>query len=130
MRSHSAPQHASQPDDRPGSEQRQDVQDEEWSIFWFGTLKKTSIVCAVPGGHFGTLHPLPQAMMKLEVHVGAHGPTAAGSHIEVPGQRHHLKPYRYSGSGPLSDAILKSVSYTSDRGHVDAGILCCLRRPW
>lgn len=77
-----SPKYAAQPPNHPDSEQGQDFQDEEWSIFWIGSPQNTSVVCAVPQG--GDPHPLPQVVRKPEVHEDVHGPRGARSHVYVP----------------------------------------------
>lgn len=77
-----SPKHAAQPHNRPDSEQGQDFQDEEWSIFWIGPPQNTSVVCAAPQG--GIPGPLPQVVRKPEVHEDVRGPREAKSHVYVP----------------------------------------------
>lgn len=43
-------------------------------------------------GHFGIYEPLPQAILKPEIHVDICGPTKAGSHVDVPGPSYHQRP--------------------------------------
>lgn len=82
-----SPSTVPQPHDHPGSEQRYDVQDEVRSIFLLDLFVRP-LWPMMPWNHFSTCDPQPQAMMKLEVHVGAQGLTA-GSHVDIPGQRYH-----------------------------------------
>ena len=52
----------------------QDIQDEEEFIFWIEPPQKITMVCAAAGGHFGIYEPLPQAMLKPEIHPDIHDP--------------------------------------------------------
>lgn len=70
----------------PGSEQPQNVQDGELSIFWVGPSWKPSMVCASPAVQVGICDPnytwetyyhlwflLLLSLLMLEVHVDVHG---------------------------------------------------------
>lgn len=51
------PTHATLLHNHPGSEQQQDVQDEEYFILWIGSPQKSSMLCAAPGGHVDVCGP-------------------------------------------------------------------------
>lgn len=70
----------------------QDIQDGEQFVSWIKPPQKTTTVCAAPGGHFGIYEPLPQAILKPEIHVDICGPTKAGSRVDVPGPSYHQRP--------------------------------------
>lgn len=82
-----SPKYAAQPHNNPDSEQGQDFQDEEWSIFWIGLPQKTSTVCAAPIG--GGPGALPQVVRKPEVHKDVCGPREARSHVYVASLSYH-----------------------------------------
>lgn len=76
--------------DCPSSEQQQDVQDEEWVIFWNGLTVKASMVCAVPKTTVVSMVCCPKLCWSPKFHV----PTAGSSSVDVPGQSYWWRPYR------------------------------------
>lgn len=133
---------------RPGSEQWQGIQDEEWFIFWNGLIKRPlrSVLPLV-----ATL-VLPQDMLKPKVHVDVCGPTVTGIHVDVlVGVTTEGHMGRCLWPGPLFEAILMSMIHSAtespgwvhdataaricvdvcgrSQGHTDVRGLCCSRKP-
>lgn len=63
-----APRHTAQLHDDPDSEQRQDIWDEEWFVYWLESPRGTSVVCSAAGGLVGVWSVLlPEAQLKSVV---------------------------------------------------------------
>lgn len=61
------------------SEQLQDIQDEEWLIFWTKSAGKTFMVHAAAGGPCRCLW----SVLPLEGHVGVRDPCGTLNHVDV-----------------------------------------------
>jgi hypothetical protein len=76
----------------PDSEQWQDVQNEEWPIYWIWLPQKTSMVHTSPGGHAGPWLVLWQRTILM-----SEGHTATGDQTEVLGTCWCWRPYDARG---------------------------------
>lgn len=82
----------------------------------------------------GIQGPLPEAVLKPEVHVDVRDPTATESHVDVSGSSYHQRSYRCSWLGPclrpswlsitvlLPGAVLIWVAFAAPWSHSDVHV--------
>jgi hypothetical protein len=58
-------------------------------------------------GHY--VWSIALGVLKPEVHVDVSGPSAAGSHVDVPDSSYHQRSYRCPWSGSPHETMLMSV---------------------